>query len=94
MKNEVVMKDLQVTLACGISVDFTGHLDEPFDYIGSFADMLRRHKTSKNPEIRNSAIAEIENRAIIYAYKALSGYNKRVIMVDEALKFLMKKLSR
>lgn len=87
------MNELKVTLSCGISVDFTGHLDEPFDYIGSFADMLRRHKTSKNPEIRNSSIAEIENRAIIYTHKALSGYNKRVIMVDEALKLLMKKLS-
>lgn len=87
------MNELKVTLSCGISVDFTGKLDEPFDYIGSFADMLRRHKTSKNPEIRNSSIAEIENRAIIYAHKALSGYNKRVIMVDEALKLLMKKLS-
>ena len=94
MKNEVVMQDLQVTLACGISVDFTGHLDEPFDYIGSFADMLRRHKTSRNPEIKNSAIAEIENRAIIYAHKALSGYNLRVMMADEALKLLMEKLSK
>ena len=94
MKNEVVMKDLQVTLACGISVDFTGHLDEPFDYIGSFADMISKHKTSKNPEIRNSSIAEIENRAIIYAHKALSGYNLRVMMADEALKLLMEKLSK
>ena len=46
------MKDLKVTLNCGISVDFTGHLDEPFDYIGSFADMISKHKTIKNPEIR------------------------------------------
>ena len=46
------MKDLKVTLNCGISVDFTGNLDEPFDYIGSFADMISKHKTIKNPEIR------------------------------------------
>ena len=88
------MKDLKVSLNCGISVDFTGHLDEPFDYIGSFADMLRRHKTSRNPDIRNSAIAEIENRAIIYAHKALSGYISRWMMADEALKLLMEKLSK
>ena len=86
------MKDLKVTLNCGISVDFTGHLDEPFDYIGSFADMFS--KTNKNSEIRNSAIAEIENRAIIYAHKALSGYTLRVMMADEALKLLMEKLSK
>lgn len=94
MKNEVVMKDLKVTLNCGISVDFTGHLDEPFDYIGSFADMISKHKTSKNPEILNISIVEIENRAITYAHKALSGYNLRVIMADEAVKLLMEKLSK
>ena len=87
------MNELKVTLACGIPVDFTGKLDTPFNYIGSFADMLKRYKASKNPDIRNIAIIEIENRAINYAHKALAGYNMRAIMADEAVKLLMKKLS-
>ena len=87
------MNELKVTLACGVSVDFTGKLDEPYHFIGTFADMLSKHKTSKNPEIRNSAIIEIENRAIKYAHEALAGYNLRAIMADEAVKLLMKKLS-
>ena len=87
------MNELKVTLACGISVDFTGKLDEPFNFIGTFADMLNKHKTSKNYEIRNSAIIEIENRAIKHAHKVLSGYNMRAIMANEAVKLLMKKLS-
>ena len=86
------MNELKVTLACGISVDFTGKLDEPFNFIGTFADMLNKHQTSKNYEIRNSAIIEIENRAINHAHKALAGYNMRAIMADEAVKLLMKKL--
>ena len=87
------MNELKVTLACGVSVDFTGKLDEPFNFIGTFADMLSKHKTSKNTEIRNSAIIEIENRAINYAHEALVGYNMRAIMADEAVKLLLKKLS-
>ena len=87
------MNELKVTLACGISVDFTGKLDEPFNFIGTFADMLNKHKRSKNYEIRNSAIIEIENRAIKHAHKALAGYNIRAIMADEAVKLLLKKLS-
>ena len=87
------MNELKVTLACGISVDFTGKLDEPFNFIGTFADMLNKHQTSKNYEIRNSAIIEIENRAIKHAHKALAGYNMRAIMADEAVKLLLKKLS-
>ena len=86
------MKELEVTLACGISVDFTGKLDEPFNFIGTYADMLNKHKTSKNYEIRNSAIIEIENRAIKHAHKALSGYNMRAIMADEAVKLLMQNI--
>ena len=58
------MSNQKVTLSCGIVVDFTGKLDAPFNYIGSFADMLKRYKASKNPDIRNIAIIEIENRAI------------------------------
>ena len=87
------MNELKVTLACGISVDFTGKLDEPYQFIGTFADMLKRYKASKNPDIRNIAIIEIENRAIKHAHKALSGYNTRARMADEAVKLLMKKLS-
>ena len=87
------MNELKVTLACGISIDFTGKLDEPFNFIGTFADMLNKHQTSKNYEIRNSAIIEIENRAIKHAHKALAGYNMRAIMADEAVKLLLKKLS-
>ena len=87
------MNELNVTLACGISVDFTGKLDEPFNFIGTFADMLSKHNASKNQEIRNSAIIEIENRAINYAHEALAGYNMRAIMADEAVKLLLKKLS-
>ena len=86
------MNELKVTLNCGISVDFTGKLDEPFHFIGTFADMLSKHKTSKNYEIRNGAKIEIENRAIKYAHKALAGYNMRAIMADEAVKLLMNKL--
>lgn len=87
------MNELKVTLACGIPVDFTGKLDAPFNYIGSFADMFKRYKASKNPDIRNIAIIEIENRAINHAHEALAGYNLRAIMADEAVKLLLKKLS-
>ena len=87
------MNELKVTLACGISVDFTGKLDEPFNFIGTYADMLNKHKTSDNYEIKNSAMIEIELRAIKYAHKALSDYIKRTAMANEAVKLLMKKLS-
>ena len=86
------MSNQKITLSCGISVDFTGKLDTPFSYIGSFADMLKRYKESKKSEIRNIAIIEIENRAINYAHKALAGYNMRAIMADEAVKLLMQKI--
>ena len=86
------MKELKVTLDCGISVDFTGKLDEPFDYIGTLADILNNYKTSKETEIQDVAITEIENRAINYAHKALAGYNFRAMLADEAVKMLMNKL--
>lgn len=86
------MNELKVTLACGISVDFTGKLDEPFNFVGTYADMLNKHNTSKNYEIRNSAIIEIENRAIKHAHKVLSGYNMRARMADEAVKLLIQKI--
>ena len=86
------MKELKVTLDCGISVDFTGKLDEPFDYIGTLADILNNYKTSKETEIQDVAITEIKNRAINYAHKALTGYNFRAMLADEAVKMLMNKL--
>lgn len=86
------MKELKVTLDCGISVDFTGKLDEPFDYIGTLADILNNYKTSKETEIQDVAITEIKNRAINYAHKALAGYNSRAMLADEAVKMLMNKL--
>ena len=86
------MSNQKVTLSCGIVVDFTGKLDEPFNFIGTYADMLNKHKTSKNYEIQNSAIIEIENRAIKHAHKVLSGYNMRARMADEAVKLLMQKI--
>ena len=86
------MSNQKVTLSCGIAVDFTGKLDEPFNFIGTYADMLNKHKTSKNYEIWNSAIIEIENRAIKYAHKALAGYNMRAIMADEAVRLLMQNI--
>ena len=86
------MKELKVTLDCGISVDFTGKLDEPFDYIGTLADILNNYKKSKETEIQDVAITEIKNRAINYAHKALAGYNFRAMLADEAVKMLMNKL--
>ena len=86
------MKELKVTLACGTSVDFTAKLDEPFDYIGTLADILNNYKTSKETEIQDVAITEIKNRAINYAHKALAGYNFRAMLADEAVKLLINKL--
>ena len=86
------MEELKVTLDCGISVDFTDKLDEPFDYIGTLADILNNYKTSKETEIQDVAITEIKNRAINYAHKALAGYNFRAMLADETVKMLMNKL--
>ena len=86
------MEELKVTLDCGISVDFTDKLDEPFDYIGTLADILNNYKTSKETEIQDVAITEIKNRAINYAHKALAGYNFRAMLADEAVKMLINKL--
>ena len=84
------MKELKVTLDCGISVDFTGKL--PFDYIGTLADILNNYNTSKETETQDVAITENKNRAINYAHKALAGYNFRAMLADEAVKMLMNKL--
>ena len=50
------MNELKVTLACGISVDFTGKLDERYYFIGTLSDMLAKYRTSENYEIQNSAM--------------------------------------
>ena len=36
------MNELKVTLACGISVDFTGKLDEPIQFVGTLEEMLEQ----------------------------------------------------
>ena len=56
--------------------------------------MLSKFKSSKNEEIKASAIIEIENRAMKYARKALSGYIMRARMADEAVKLLIFKLQQ
>ena len=86
--------ELKVTLNCGIKVDFTGKLDEPYNFIGTLSDMLAKYRTSENYEIQNSAMIEIELRAIRYAHKALSGYIKRVAMADEAVNLLISQLRK
>ena len=84
---------MKVTLNCGISIDFTGKLDEKFNFIGTFAYIVDKYKNGRNEDIRDSAITEIENRAINYAHKFFAGYIKRVAMADEAVKLLMEKIS-
>ena len=86
------MEELKVTLSCGISVDFSGKLDEPFIFNGALSYMIDRARNSKNEYIREGAITEIEHRAIEYAHKALAGYNFRAIMADEAVELLMKSI--
>ena len=44
--------ELKVTLNCGIPVDFTGKLDEPYNFIGTFSDMLAKYRTSEYYEIK------------------------------------------
>lgn len=91
-QNKRIDMELKVTLNYGIPVDFTGKLDEPYNFIGTFSDMLAKYRTSENYEIKNSAMIEIELRAIRYAHKALSGYIKMVAMADEAVRLLMSQL--
>ena len=86
--------ELKVTLNCGIKVDFTGKLDEPYNFIGTFSDMLAKYRTRENYEIRNSAMTAIEHRVIRYAHKALSGYIKRVAMANEAVNLLISQLRK
>ena len=86
--------ELKVTLNCGIKVDFTDKLDETYNFIGTFSDMLAKYRTSENYEIQNSAMIEIELGAIRYAQKALSGYIKRVAMANEAANLLISQLRK
>lgn len=86
-----IMNELKVTLACGISVDFTGKLDEPIQFVGTLEEMLEQWQSDKD-YIREAAFEEIWNRAIEYAHKALAGYIMRARMADEAVKLLIVKL--
>lgn len=85
------MNELKVTLACGISVDFTGKLDEPIQFVGTLEEMLEQWQSDKD-YIREAAFEEIWNRAIEYAHKTLAGYIMRARMADEAVKLLIVKL--
>ena len=85
------MNELKVTLACGISVDFTGKLDEPIQFVGTLEEMLEQWQSDKD-YIREAAFEEIWNRAIEYVHKALAGYIMRARMADEAVKLLIVKL--
>ena len=93
-QNKRIGMELKVTLNCGIKVDFTGKLDEPYNFIGTLSDMLDKYRTSKNYEIKNSAMIEIELRATRYAHKALSGYIKRAAMANEAANLLICQLRK
>ena len=89
--NQRIINELKVTLACGISVDFTGKLDEPIQFVGTLEEMLEQWQSDKD-YIREAAFEEIWNRAIEYAHKALAGYIMRARMADEAVKLLIVKL--
>ena len=86
------MEELKVTLSCGISVDFSGKLDEPFNFVGNLSYLIDKLRTSKNEDIRDNAVTEIENRAMKYAHETLAGFNMRAMMADDAVKLLMNKL--
>ena len=80
-----------VTLKCGISINFKGGLDKKYNYDGTFSYILM-YTFSENQDVRETAIREIENRAIECAHKALAGLNQRAMMADEAVRLLMEKL--
>lgn len=86
------MKDLKVTLECGIEVDFTGKLDEPVQYIGTLEEHVFRWMNHPRGDVRESSKEEIEKRAIEYAHKALSRFYMRARMADEAVRLLAIKL--
>lgn len=86
------MNDLfNVTLNCGISINFKGGLDKKYYYDGTFSYILM-YTYSENSDVRETAIREIENRAMECAHKALAGLNQRAMMADEAVRLLMEKL--
>ena len=86
------MNDLfKVTLNCGITINFKGGLDKKYYYDGTFSYILM-YTFSEYQDVRETAIREIKNRAMEFAHKALSGYNQRAMMSDEAVKLLMEKL--
>lgn len=80
-----------VTLNCGISINFKGGLDEKYNYDGTFSYILR-YTFSEYSDVRETAIREIENRAMECAHKALAGLNQRAMMAGEAVRLLMEKL--
>ena len=82
---------LNVTLNCGITINFKGGLDKKYNYDGTLSYILM-YTFSEYSDVRETAIREIENRAMECAHKALSGYNQRAMMADEAVKLLMEKL--
>lgn len=82
---------LKVTLNCGISINFKVGLDKKYFYDGTFSYILM-YTFSENSDVRETAIREIENRAMECAHKALAGYNQRAMMADEAVRLLMEKL--
>ena len=80
-----------VTLKCGISINFKGGLDKKYNYDGTFSYILM-YTFSEYSDVRETAIREIENRAMECAHKALAGLNQRAMMADEAVRLLMEKL--
>ena len=82
---------LNVTLNCGVSINFKGGLDEKYNYYGTLSYILM-YTYSENSDVRETAIREIENRAMEFAHKALAGYKQRAMMADEAVRLLMDKL--
>lgn len=82
---------LNVTLKCGITINFKRGLDKKYNYDGTFSYILM-YTFSEYSDVREAAIREIENRAIECAHKALAGLNQRAMMADEAVRLLMEKL--
>ena len=80
-----------VTRKCGITIHFKGGLDKKYNYDGTFSYILM-YTFSEYSDVRETAIREIENRAMECAHKALSGLNQRAMMADEAVRLLMEKL--
>ena len=80
-----------VTLNCGISINFKEGIDKKYNYDGTFSYILM-YTFSEYTDVRETAIREIENRAMECARKALAGFNQRAMMADEAVRLLMEKL--